>query len=747
MCETVGYVPRSSAGKDIRCANRDCMVPIFTAPRPEKKVEEEVVRPKRLTPKNIMAVLTAVGLIGFAIWFFIYNQPSAPTQNPQPDLGGVVKLPEDDTKGADKGAHPAPVVEKPLTANEERGPALALMASAAEDKSHNRSRPLCERITAHTAADCGDLELADKFLERLQKAPNGLTFYRVSPLTSIAWRQLRSGDRTAAGKTLDDSLSAAADLPVEGVFSIDSAAWLAAALTAAGRDKEAPPLVQKFPSTGATGRLAAAETRAIAWNSYDIDQADRDRLLLDAPVSLQLPIVVEITVAQGFPKEALQLAQSMSDPTLQGECEVAWFEAVQRAKSANANKPPAASEGSAPDAVLAKLKPAAQARCHARFGLLRLRDKDRAGAESELKAALAALGSAKAGHEFELPLVEGIYRWQPSDPGPARQDALAFAEIARLQGGLGNTEDANRSLATALDCVRASAPSPSAVEAKDRVNRGDRAGLRSQLQAALKLPEGRVDQALRQYGTNLMNLGYAAATRFKLETEILDTSLSWADPAEVWKLIGKRIAAGDPDRREPFLTTPLPGLLIVKLKFRGEKGDAKKLAAIEKVVGDTPSNPVARLAAAIVQSKEGTAFEIVTFLKTIENAERSDLERTELIIADRLISNGEFPKAFEFARKIEDPVLKEEAMQWSVALACRNGQARPVKQILHESNSSFLPTELVSAWRGFLIGLLARERAEPAASATPPASQPSAAQAPQKSPAGEDAKRAESSKG
>jgi hypothetical protein len=78
MCETVGYVPRSAAGKDIRCANRDCMVPIFTAPRPEKKVEEEVVRPKRLTPKNILGGLICVTALSAAAWITISSWSTGP---------------------------------------------------------------------------------------------------------------------------------------------------------------------------------------------------------------------------------------------------------------------------------------------------------------------------------------------------------------------------------------------------------------------------------------------------------------------------------------------------------------------------------------------------------------------------------------------------------------------------------------------------------------------------------------------
>jgi hypothetical protein len=745
MCETIGYVPRSSVGKEVRCANRECMVPVFIAPKPEKKKDEEEAPPKKLTAKNLLMGLSAVILIAVAVGWFIKNQPEdrgrSPDPEPTPGINpGIADATRDNPNDANRAA--PPVVEKPLTVSEERDPALALMSSAAQDQGHNRSRPLCDRIVAHTAAGCGNLEVTSKFLEPLKNAENGLTFYRVGPLTATAWWHLKSGDKAAAEKSLDESSKAAADLPVEGVFSIDAAAWLAAALTAVGRDKEAPALVAKFPSSGAAGRLAAAEARAVAWNSYDIDRADQERPLLDVQ-SLQLPVVVEIAVARGFPAEALRLAQSIPDESLRAECEISWLEAVQRAKLSSV-KPVDDQNAAALDAVLAKLKPAAQARSHARFGLLRLRANDRAGAESELKAAVTALGSAQAGAEFELPSVKEIYEWQPSDPGPAHQNAFAYAAIARLQAGLGQVADANRNLSTALDCLRASAPSPSAVDAKERINRTDRAGLRAELRTALKLRDSQVDAAAAQYGRNLRALGAAAEARFALELEILDTALAWADPAELWKLISNRMTAGDVDRMEPFARTALPWQLILRLNSKGDNRDEKTLAAIRKAVAGTPPKPLAVLDDGISKANEATPSELAQGLKSIEGLERSDQERGGLIIVDRLVSSGQFDKAFKFAREILDPNLKEETMEWCVAYACRLGQARAVKEHLHAANSSLSSTQKVASWRGFLIGLLARERAEPAAaSAAPAASHPSAAQ----KPAGEESKRAEASKG
>jgi hypothetical protein len=734
MCDTVGYVPRSAAGKDVRCANRECMVPVFTAPRPEKKQEEEKPKKKPITRTQIMMVVGALAAIGIAVWFFFQNQPPEATKNKDPDLSGQTgtQLPPAQKTDGD-AAKPAP--EKPLVVAEEQGAALAFMAKASREKSHNRSRPLCQRLTAHTAAECGDLVMAQTFLDELKRAESGLAFYRVAPLTSIASRQLKAGDREAAGKALDDAVTTAADLPSLGAFTVDSVAWLAAALTAAGRDKDALALVGKFPATGPDGRLGAAEARAEAWNSYDIETADRERPLYDV-ASLQLPLIVEIAVARGLSAEALRLVQSITDESLRAECEVAWLVAVERAKVSPGATSPAGVDTAA---VLAKLKPAAQARCHAQIARLRAHNNDRPGAENELKAALAALGSTKAAEEFTLPSLKGIYNWHAADPGPARQDALAFADIAAAQAALGQTEPADQSLATALDCVRSTAPSVAAVAAKVQSASSNRAGLKDDLHTQLKLRETQVEAAFEQYRGNLRKLGQAADARALLELEILDTALAWADPSAVWKLIGTRATTNAVDRKELLLITPLPWQLMARLRSQGQSPDAGAFAAIQKAVGDSQPNPVGMLDAVVFGISDHEPTDLANGLKSIENVERPDRERAGLFIADRLVAAGDFHKAFQFSRLIDDPAMKEKTMEWCAARACRLGQARPVRDLLRASNTSFVPTELVSAWRGFLIGLLARERAEPeATSAAPP---------PAKAPAKDDAKQAQPAKG
>ena len=72
MCDTVGFVPKKAIGKDIRCANKDCMVPIFKVPTKKPKgdprpvtrqvVEETSSRSPLILYGGIAALVIATGL-------------------------------------------------------------------------------------------------------------------------------------------------------------------------------------------------------------------------------------------------------------------------------------------------------------------------------------------------------------------------------------------------------------------------------------------------------------------------------------------------------------------------------------------------------------------------------------------------------------------------------------------------------------------------------------------------------------
>ncbi len=77
-----------------------------------------------------------------------------------------------------------------------------------------------------------------------------------------------------------------------------------------------------------------------------------------------------------------------------------------------------------------------RARAEARLGIVRLGVKDGAEAEKRLKAAIAALGDVVAKNEFLIPSVRNLATLDFPNPDPARFQAMALAEIARLEGGI-----------------------------------------------------------------------------------------------------------------------------------------------------------------------------------------------------------------------------------------------------------------------------------------------------------------------
>ncbi len=64
MCETVGYIPQSAAGKEVRCANPKCMVPVFVAPRIEKKAAEAATPAKSGMSPIVLGLLVVLLLLG-----------------------------------------------------------------------------------------------------------------------------------------------------------------------------------------------------------------------------------------------------------------------------------------------------------------------------------------------------------------------------------------------------------------------------------------------------------------------------------------------------------------------------------------------------------------------------------------------------------------------------------------------------------------------------------------------------------
>ena len=85
MCETTGFVPESYIGKEVQCRNKECLVPLFNVPEPEK--EEEPPSPSFIAKYGIILAILAVLILGTGGGiFYVASQEAPKTTPPLPSL-------------------------------------------------------------------------------------------------------------------------------------------------------------------------------------------------------------------------------------------------------------------------------------------------------------------------------------------------------------------------------------------------------------------------------------------------------------------------------------------------------------------------------------------------------------------------------------------------------------------------------------------------------------------------------------
>ncbi|MCA9118370.1 MAG: hypothetical protein KDA79_25070, partial [Planctomycetaceae bacterium] len=261
MCETPGYTATKASGREVRCANSGCLVPVFTAPEYEAPVAPPEPEPEKARWPIVAGVTLAgcalVAAVGyFALFYdsegglsekdlgapFVRNAPEPKDDPENPDgtgeSPGVELNPFDTTSGGGNSDQTARAGDLPAAA-ELPGTMLAELVKESQQAPPSQ-KAASRRLIAEAYAQLGQLEAAREQLAQLDKVRrNSLEFYRIPPLTRIAWRQLVDGEAAAAKQTLDEALQAASQLESFGRVPLDYATLLSGALVAANRASEA----------------------------------------------------------------------------------------------------------------------------------------------------------------------------------------------------------------------------------------------------------------------------------------------------------------------------------------------------------------------------------------------------------------------------------------------------------------------------------------------------------------------------
>ena len=708
MCDTPGYISRKAAGRDVRCCNSNCMVPVFTAPAShsdERPVVEDVGESSGQSKAVIGGIVgVAVVLVAGLGWFFLSGNKSQDI-NGQLGTGPSMLNGSDKTGQQDDGSDntntkQTNVVQQPRETplSELKVPAIKQMVNAAREKKNNRSKAFCRQMCAESFAYFGDAQRLSEQLQQLVKVGPRQRYYQIRPQTVVAWRQLQDGDEVAARQWADRAWSVASDLPNFGRVPLDLATALAAVLVRLDRVDDAKRLIADHNSSKEDGQLSAAiEMR----RGYEF--AKQGLPLRRSLTSWNEPQSVAVTVvlaAHGHFDLARDWARQTSVGTTRDECLQIWAQCV--AHAASANKKPELLEMLAP--VAGEMDAAGRARLYAGVATLQLDCGDQQRAAQSLKSAADALESLKLPAVLKMPDTRGILNLKLPDLVPLVSAAVAATEVSRAHALSKNEEAAWQALTKAIQFCAGIAPPR--FEVNEQVQLVQQSGdlLASQLQMELSLDnadKGRV--AARNYRKAIQNIAAASARSFQLQVQLLQQATGWGMHKRIWDIIGD--SATDDSQRSPLMYTSLPFFVRAEFVRNGDADTAKQIVQAVRSLRQKripqPQDDLELTARVYVANKK--LREAAQMLEADQDVNDEWKQRLCLDLIDSVMRTESVEAAQTFVQALKNPLWRELLLAEITAIATRNGQGTAMWKFAHEAKLA--PTELVTVYRSLLIGI------------------------------------------
>ena len=714
MCETVGFVPPTAVGKEIKCANAKCMVPIFKAPA----ATVEAPPPPPAKKSNLMVVggatVVVMAVIGGAAVYFsgqssspkppvaggglsdeakaalaemaATNQSAAPHPNPAEPAGKQLpsKLPDENSKKT---------TSNPKTPDEFITAALKqLNDSCLTGEPRQRSKPYCRQLAADACFRAGDPKAANDHLAQLVIVGSTVPYYRIEPSLEMFWAAWTAGDKATATRIVDGALADTQKLPKVGRNQMEVASRLAAALAVLGRGKEGLDLLDLHQSSQLEGQLAAHVQIATDGRLTRLTKT-HSVLPWNRP---QAVATTASLVARNQAPAGRAWAEMQPGDDAKVECLAEWAEAVT-AKS----KPGADSTPDITDAVKS-LSPALAARVWSRTACGRFAAGDQAGAAAALKTAQDLIASVAVPAEPAMPDIKLAVSFKLPAQKPLVQAATAAAEIAFAHSlWPDHRQQAEEALELALTFVRGLAPAMPAVRSRvDQAEDAGAAGLREIMKKEFGLRnDDLADQKVKTYRKVLTDLEHATQRRLELQQIIMSRLIDAGLKNKVWSVVSNRSAETNASRRDELLDTQLIGELLEA--FQGTETEKE----IQGAIGGRGNAATERPALGIVREllKQQNAAQAAQFVSTLD-ANTGYRDDVALTIATRLATSEQGDLALGFISKLDDIVLREEAYRLAAALLAQRGRGEAV---WNQAQSVAQATEKASLCRGLVVGLKA----------------------------------------
>jgi tetratricopeptide (TPR) repeat protein len=714
MCETQGFISIKHAGKDVKCCNPQCLVPVFTAPRPARPEKEQEPEARRGLSMTALSIGSTVLLLGAAaaIYVFVINRPEPKPTVPQftttePVQATTTTAPETRTETPRTTGLP------PVPLDEVRETSLTELVKAAQQRDGNRSKPFGRSLAAEAYARVGRFKEAREQLEQLRELKGTIPFFQVAPLVAIAMEQWKTGDRAAAGQTLDEAL-AVAEFPSEGRPGFDSAGLLAAALVVAGRGDDARRVAGANSDPSPRGHVSALWRGAIDLQTFDVD-ASADRPYLQDMPHPQWVAVTRTVAGWSGSDAALAWARSSTNPAARDNSLAAWAGTLVR----TAPTPTDSGALAQVESVAGEATPAGKARLWSAVADVQIGKGDRDAASASLQKAVEALASLEVPAPLAVPGMKAIYdslgqaRAGLPDASAWRAGALAAMDVAQLHAELGQRAEAWSAVQKALGFTRAMTPSPAATRTLLEACEKNRAAVERELQQTVDVD---VFRAFNQYRQQCRILNDEAQQRLGFQEDLLRRAVRMGLTEQVWQEISSREQQADGSQREPWNETTLPGLIVASARGAGRSDLADAVAralAPARVGAGTLDRVELEVPALAAAGEFGKAAALLGDHYRRSHGNRYPADLVALRSVSRLLKEGQHEAAFQFAAALPDALAKEDAFWLVAAAATRDGKHSEIwRKIPHQK---FSATERATLYRGFIDGLALAKASEPAA--------------------------------
>lgn len=719
MCETPGFTSKKAAGREVKCANSECLVPIFTAPaiEEEQPVAEE---PTETESKGMgigayaMIAVVSAAMLGIGGWYFTGDP--APT-GPPPDAPYVPPNGTPEVTGTNGGVGtdvtpPVKPVENSVpevvndpepTAAELRTEALALMVDSSQDNNRNQQKPLCRRLTAEAFALTGDLKKVDEQIQQLEVVGPNLKFYRVLPLVEVAWHHLGSGNSSAASSVVDQIKPLIDDLPQFGTLGVDSAVEAATILVALDRNDEATRILSRFADTNTLGQLMASQALSRSALRCSFQQAVNLRPATGWENPQWVSVVYGVT-SRGESDKALAWARQAASVFAVVDATSAWAEATLFAAGSTEPMTTIRTE-------ISSMSPAQKAHVLARCSLVASILGDDAQAAAILTQAESALLKAGTPQAAKMPDLKRKLNAELPDATPLRHATLAATEIAHAYVALKKPDEAWKSVTVAMDFSRAIAPSPTIVSQPFKEIQQFGAGaVTSRLKQILNLlTDNEAANAYKEYRNRCQRFLDAANSRFAMQQKVLTSAAHWNMPEQVWQELKSRVGSiSDPESAEPWYSTQVPSVVLAHFRVGNNKPLVNEVT--EAVPNDKRSEDKTALMGLVIRQSvdKSEVTRAAGGLERFARDEKEERERrwqqeTAIANGSYLASGGKSKDALAFAAAFQDVQVRTWLYEViGEEIAVRGG----TKAIMEAArNDDLTPPDKVAILRGMIAGL------------------------------------------